>query len=117
MPSASQTPEPPNGAGGGGAWSRHRRLPRVGIALAILFVLVGIALTVHLHYDVFVPGEAPDAGSLIHINGPVQRRVGSIHLTTVGVYYGVRLPQLIAAWLDRHLPSCIRRIPETRNAA
>jgi PDZ domain-containing protein len=100
IPSASQTPEPPNGAGGGGAWSRHRRLPRVGIALAIFFVLVGIALTVHLHYDVFVPGEAPDAGSLIHINGPVQRRAGSIHLTTVGVYYGVRLPQLIAAWFD-----------------
>ena len=101
MPGASPAPEPPNGAGGGGAWSsRRRRLPRVGIALAILFVLVGLALTVHLHYDVFVPGEAPDAGSLIHINGPVQRRAGSIHLTTVGVYYGVRLPQLVAAWLD-----------------
>jgi PDZ domain-containing protein len=101
IPGTSPTPDPPNGGGRGGlGWLRHRRLPKVAIALGILAVLVGIALTVHLHYDVFVPGEAPDAGSLIRINGPVQRRAGSIHLTTVGVYYGVRLPQLIAAWLD-----------------
>ena len=101
MPGTSPTPEPPNGARRAGrAWLHHRRLPKVAIALAILSVLIGLAFTVHLHYDVFVPGEAPDAGSLIRINGPVQRRAGSIHLTTVGVYYGVRLPQLIAAWLD-----------------
>jgi len=71
---------------------RHRRLFFEGCdALAILAVLVGIALTVHLHYDVFAPGEAPDAGSLI-ASRSVQGRAGSIHLTTVGVYYGVRLP-------------------------
>jgi Lon-like protease len=98
----SPPPEPSNGAGGsdGITLRERRRLPKIAIAGAILAVLLGAALTVHLHYDVFVPGEAPDAGSLIRINGPVQRRSGSIHLTTVGVYYGVRLPQLIAAWFD-----------------
>src|SRR5438309_11298901 len=106
MPGASPAPEPPNGVGGGGGQSRRRRLPRVGISLAILSLLVGLALTVHLHYDVFVPREAPDPGSHIHINGPVQRRAGAIHLTAVGAYYGGRLPQLIAAWRD---PTAHRR--------
>lgn len=96
----SPFPEPPPGTGTDGPATRRRRLRKVAIAVAILLVLIGVALTVHLHYDVFVPGEAPDAGSLIRINGPVQHRTGSIHLTTVGVYYGVRIPQLIAAWFD-----------------
>ncbi len=100
------TPTPPEPPGGGygeaGGRPKRRRLPRVVIALAVLCVLLGVALTVHLNYDVFVPGEAPDAGSLVQINGQgVHKRAGSIHLTTVGVYYGVRLPQLIGAWFDK----------------
>lgn len=100
-------PEPPSGppAGGPGdtATRRPRRkVPKVVAALVVLAVLLAGALTVHLHYDVFVPGEAPDAGSLIQVSGQaVHKRAGSIHLTTVGVYYGVRIPQLIAAWLNK----------------
>ena len=85
-------------------WERLRRgrAPKVGIAVAVFVVLLTAALSVHLHYDVFVPGEAPNAEDLVQINSSqVHTRAGSIHLTTVGVYYGVRLPQLIAAWFDK----------------
>jgi len=85
-------------------WERLRRGrgPKVGIALVVFVVLLTVALSVHLHYDVFVPGEAPNAEDLVQINSSqVHNRAGSIHLTTVGVYYGVRIPQLVAAWFDK----------------
>ncbi|GAC1375535.1 MAG: PDZ domain-containing protein [Actinomycetota bacterium] len=70
-------------------------------ALIVLAMVLGIS-NLHLPYDVFTPGVAPDAASFIKLGNPAlaQRRAGTIHLTTVGVYYGVRLPQLVAAWLN-----------------
>ena len=79
---------------------KRRRVIRIAVALFVFAVLIGVAVSVPLHYDVFVPGEAPNAEALIQINAATQKHAGSIHLTTVGVYYGVRLPQLVASWFD-----------------
>lgn len=103
--------QPPPGPPGAG---RRKTIPgfKTAIIVAVLAIIVGAVLSVHLNYDVFVPGEAPSAEARVTINAPtagtpectgticVHRRAGSIHLTTVGVYYGVRLPQLIAAKLN-----------------
>lgn len=101
--------QPPPGA------KKRKGVPglKTAIILAVLAIIVGAVLAVHLNYDVFVPGEAPSAEARITVNAPtagtpectgsvcVHKRAGSIHLTTVGVYYGVRLPQLIAAKLNK----------------
>lgn len=100
--------QPPPGAG------KRRGFPglKTAVVVGALAIIVGAVMAVHLNYDVFVPGEAPSAEARISINAPqagsaqctgticVHKRAGSIHLTTVGVYYGVRLPQLIAAKLN-----------------
>ncbi len=82
----------------------------------VVVLLLGIGLLdLHFsgHYDVFVPGEAPNAESHVTINAPpsgspectpgalcVHKRSGSIHLTTVGVYYSAPIFQLLQAKLD-----------------
>lgn len=84
----------------------------MGIIMVVLVAVVGF-LQIHYggHYDVFVPGEAPNAESLVTIDAPsagasgcttlcIHKRSGSIHLTTVGVYYGASLFQLLQAKLN-----------------
>lgn len=89
-------------------------IPRFVVAGAAAVIMLAGLLNVHFGYDVFVPGIAPNAESHITIDAPaagssactptalacVHRRPGAIHLTTVGVYYGVQLTQLIEAKLN-----------------
>lgn len=81
---------------------RRRWLSPHWVALGIAVLLLGAGLNLQLPYDVFAPGEAPDAATFIKVGDPskVQHHAGSIHLTTVGVSYGVRALQVLAAWLD-----------------
>lgn len=80
------------------SWRRSKIvwLAAVGVLVGALLVA---SLLVHLPYDVFTPGEAPDAASFIKIGAPgqAQQRAGSIHLTTVGVFYGVGPLQYITS--------------------
>lgn len=92
-------PGPP--AGTPAAEPSWRRSKIVWMAVVGLVVggLFAVSLLVHLPYDVFTPGEAPDAASFVKVGAPgqVHQRAGSIHLTTVGVFYGVGPLQYVAA--------------------
>lgn len=84
-PAAAPTPPGPEPA-----WARPK-VNWVRVAATVLACLIPvIALLRPSGYDVFVPGEAPNAEAKVTVNAPVQHRAGSIHLLTVGVYYGVR---------------------------
>ena len=95
-----------------------RRRPRkwrtvLGVVVVLLLIIGLLDLHFSGRYDVFVPGEAPNAEQHITINAPaagsaacpagglcVHNRPGSIHLTTVGVYYSAPIFQLLEAELD-----------------
>jgi PDZ domain-containing protein len=94
---------------------RRRRYWRpVFATILVLLAIIGL-LDWHYagHYDVFVPGEAPNAEARITVKAPaagtpacagsslcVHDRSGAIHLTTVGVFYGAPIFQLVQAKLN-----------------
>lgn len=82
----------------------------VGVVVVLMLVVGLVDLHFSGRYDVFVPGEAPNAESHVTIDAPaadsaqclpttvcVHKRSGSIHLTTVGVYYSAPIFQLLQA--------------------
>ena len=90
-------PAPPSGSGAS-AWSRPTvtRLAAGGLAL----VIIALGLLSRQNQDVFVPGEAPNAEARVTIGAAVHHRPGSIHLLTVGVYYGVQTWRVLLADLN-----------------
>lgn len=74
-------------------------VPRIAVgALALVIIVLG--LLSRRNQDVFVPGEAPNAEARVTIGAPVHHRPGSIHLLTVGVYYGVPTWRVLLAELN-----------------
>ena len=92
--------------------AERRRLPvpRSALALIIMVVLAGGILSVRLPYVILEPGPAPDAQALVKISAPTHDRAGSIHLTTVGLFDQVRLPQLVAAWFNKTMSIVARDV-------
>jgi PDZ domain-containing protein len=104
-------PSPP--ADGGPSKPRHAHAWLVVASVVLVLVLIGLLVNWHYsgRYDVFTPGEAPNAEAHVTIDAPaagsqgcttlcLRKRAGSIHLTTVGVFYGAPITQLIAAKLN-----------------
>ena len=71
----------------------------VGAVVVLLLAALLASFAVQIPYDVFTPGEAPDAAQFIKVGdqAKLQQRSGSIHLTTVGVFYHVRAIQYFTA--------------------
>ncbi|HMC08980.1 MAG TPA: PDZ domain-containing protein, partial [Actinomycetota bacterium] len=92
------------------AEERRLPVPRSALALIIMVVLAGGILSVRLPYVILEPGPAPDAQALVKISAPTHDRAGSIHLTTVGLFDQVRLPQLVAAWFNKTMSIVARDV-------